>query len=233
MASGLLQANKPWNTSYQILCGLAGLNCISIFLCFRKLRIRAEREADAAEQEAMLQQSSPEEPRSGATSATLTMDEEKQEVTKKHSENILWQTIRHRINYVGAVFLLFYTGTEVTIGNWGYTFLISARSSDTVAMAHIMSGYWAGICAGRLFLGVVTHHFGEKRMIYCYLSIIVGMMVLLWLVPYVGANATALVVTGIALGPIFPTTVSVANKLIPTDLYASSVGVLSAVSYQS
>lgn len=230
MASGLLESNKPWNTSYMILCGLAGFNCVSIFLCFRKLRIRAEREADAAEQEAMLRRSSPEEPSSEATSTTVTIDEEKQEVTKKTSQNILLQTIRYRINYVGAVFLLFYTGTEVTVGNWGYTFLISTRSSDTVAMAHIMSGYWAGICAGRLFLGVVTHHFGEKRMIYCYLSIIVGMMVLLWLVPYVGANAAALVITGIALGPIFPTTVSVANKLIPSGLYASSVGVLSAVS---
>lgn len=40
---------------------------------------------------------------------------------------------------------------------------------------------------------------------------------------------TALVVTGFALGPIFPTTVSVAHQIMPTKLYATAVGFLSAV----
>lgn len=36
---------------------------------------------------------------------------------------------------------------------------------------------------------------------------------------------------GFLLGPIFPTTVAVAQKVMPAHLYATSVGFLSAVSY--
>lgn len=167
-----------------VLCGLAVLNSISTFFCFRRLRINAEKEADA-EKEA---QNRPPPPMPMPSTDQVTVVAEP--TTKKHGNNLLAEIFRYRLTPVGAVFLLFYTGTEVTIGNWGYTFLISSRSSDTVAMAHVMSGYWAGICAGRLFLGFVTHRFGEKRMVYCYLSVIVAMMVFLWFVPYVGANAT-------------------------------------------
>ncbi|KAI7876202.1 MFS general substrate transporter [Lichtheimia hyalospora FSU 10163] len=198
LASAILADGQPWNTSYKIMCGFAGFNTISIMICYRKLLVSS-------------------------------IEDDIESLDGKTKEpNLLSQVLKYRISYVGCAFLLFYTGTEVTIGNWGYTFLITARSSDTVAMAHVMSGYWAGICAGRLFLGFVTSRFGEKRMVYVYLSIIVAMLILLWLIPYIGANATALVVTGFTLGPIFPTTVSVAHQIMPTKLYATAVGFLSA-----
>lgn len=117
---------------------------------------------------------------------------ERQPEERDKKPNLLWAALNSRITYMGAVFLLFYVGAEVTLDNWGYTFLITARSSDTVAMARIMSGYWAGICAGRLFLAYFTLRFGEKRMTYCYLVLIIGMFLTLWLVPIVSVNATGL-----------------------------------------
>ncbi|KAI8138995.1 major facilitator superfamily domain-containing protein [Fennellomyces sp. T-0311] len=224
MASGLLSSQKPWNTSYMVLCGLAGANAISIFICFRKLRTGSEMELDAEKEHMIQQQISP-----SAVTVAVKQDEESLDVkAEQKSQNLLAQAFKYRITAVGALFLLFYTGTEVTIGNWGFTYLISTRSTDTVAMAHIMSGYWAGICAGRLFLGFATTRFGEKRTVYGYLAMIVAMMMLLWFVPYIGANATALVITGIMLGPIFPTMITIAHQIVPTRLYATSVGFLSA-----
>lgn len=195
LASAILADGQPWNTSYKVMCGFAGFNTLSILICYRKLRIRSEREADAALAEKQLQNDSNNSDQDSLDSTCPTVvsstenDIESLDGKMKES-NLLSQVISYRICYVGCAFLLFYTGTEVTIGNWGYTFLITARSSDTVAMAHVMSGYWAGICAGRLFLGFVTSRFGEKRMVYVYLSIIVAMLILLWLIPYIGANAT-------------------------------------------
>lgn len=40
----------------------------------------------------------------------------------------------------------------------------------------------------------------------------------------------ALVILGVALGPLYPSTVALASKTIPLRLYATSVGFLSAVS---
>ncbi|KAI8147647.1 major facilitator superfamily domain-containing protein [Fennellomyces sp. T-0311] len=198
MASGILNSQMPWNMTYAILCGLACFNAISIFICFRKLRTSSEKEIDA----------------------------ERERIIRK--KNLSSCTTIYRITSLGAVFLLFYTGNENTIGNWTYTYLITERSTDTVAMTHILSGYWAGICAGRLFLGFVTLRFGEKRTVYCYLIVILAMMILLWLFPNIGANATSLALIGFTLGPIFPIIISMARQIVPVNLYATSVGFLSA-----
>ncbi|CAO3593869.1 unnamed protein product [Absidia cylindrospora] len=146
----------------------------------------------------------------------------------KDDSQLISETLHQPILYAGAVFLLLYVGTEVCIGNWGYTFLITSRSSDTVAMARIMSGYWGGICAGRLFLGWLTLKVGEKRMIYGYVTVLIGMLLLLWLVPLVAVNATALVIIGITIGPLFPTTVALTSKVVPEHLRATTIGFLCA-----
>lgn len=44
---------------------------------------------------------------------------EHQPEEKDKSPNLLWASLRRRITYMGAIFLLFYVGAEVTPGNWG------------------------------------------------------------------------------------------------------------------
>lgn len=46
---------------------------------------------------------------------------------------------------------------------------------------------------------------------------------------FIEALVLALAIIGVALGPLYPSTVGLANKVIPTHLYAVSVGFLSAV----
>jgi fucose permease len=116
-------------------------------------------------------------------------ERQQQEEEESVSNRLIYDTLHQPILYTGAVFLLLYVGTEVCIGNWGYTFLLS-RNSDAVAMARIMAGYWGGICAGRLTLGWLTLKWGEKRMIYGYVCVLIGMLLLLYLVPFVSVNAT-------------------------------------------
>ncbi|KAJ8659474.1 hypothetical protein O0I10_004839 [Lichtheimia ornata] len=196
-AAAVLQLERSWTITYMILCGMGGLNAVTLFFTFRNLSTRAELQ-------------------------------EKQQDQKTSSNALIAAAIRQRITYVGAFFLLLYVGAEVTLGNWGYTYLISIRSGDTIAMAHVMSGYWAGICAGRLFLGYLTLRFGEKRMVFLYLCLIFAMLFVFWFVAAIAANAAALAIIGVALGPLYPSTVGLANKVVPSHLYAVSVGFLSA-----
>ncbi|KAI8138129.1 major facilitator superfamily domain-containing protein [Fennellomyces sp. T-0311] len=138
------------------------------------------------------------------------------------SPNILEQTIRYHTTYVGAFYLSVYVGIEVTFGELAYTFLISERSHDRMGMAHLMSGFWTGLCIGRICLGYVTLKLGEKRMIYVYITVLICMCITFWLVEIVAVNAVALVVSGIALGPLFPTILSVARECVPCNLYFGS-----------
>ncbi|KAI9322876.1 major facilitator superfamily domain-containing protein [Dichotomocladium elegans] len=198
VVAGIFSAQKQWNTAYMVVCGMAALNAISVPLILRNMVTRAEREKKSA----------------GSNEGEKRV--------------VLLDAIKRRVTIIGAVFLLLYVGAEVTMGNWGYTFLITARSSDIVAMARIMSGYWAGICAGRVFLGYWTLRFGEKRMIYFYHFIIIAMLFLFWFVPTVAVDAAALAIMGVAIGPIYPSTVALAAKIVPARLYPVIVGFIAS-----
>ncbi|KAI9256640.1 major facilitator superfamily domain-containing protein [Phascolomyces articulosus] len=200
IASALLQY-RPWNYTYLVLSSFAVVNLITCIFSFRHLKIAEERDQD---------------------------DRRRQDERPEKQGNALAQAIRYRIAYIGCLYLLVYVGIEVTIGDWAYTFLISERSHDQEAMAHLLSGYWAGLCVGRICLGYVTLKFGEKRMVYIYISVLICMCAMFWAVPFVAVSAIALVVSGVALGPLFPTILSLAKQCVPCHLYATCVGFLCA-----
>lgn len=202
-----------------VLCGLSVVSATSTAICFRNFRTHSEQQSAIDHQDdekayhpavadpapsiedadhvtiysLASPSSSPEYHAVPPSTASTLCDPACPEKTKKpHDSSLLSQIVRYRIIYVGALFLLFYVGTEVTVGNWGYTFLISVRSMDTIGMAHIMSGYWAGLCMGRLLLGFLTLKWGEKRMVLLFLSVIVGMLFVVYFVPLVTANATGI-----------------------------------------
>ncbi|ORZ04634.1 major facilitator superfamily domain-containing protein [Absidia repens] len=189
-----------WQDTYRIFCGLAGLNIILQFFTFGTYS-QKEKQND--------EETTTTEVETNSTTTTTSTTAKKDDDNSK----LIYDTLHQPILYAGAVFLLLYVGTEVCIGNWGYTFLITARSSDTVAMARIMSGIGAG-----------SVPVGEKRMIYGYVSVLIGMLLLLWLVPLVAVNATALVIIGITIGPLFPTTVALTSKVVPEHLRATTIG---------
>ena len=137
-----------------VLCGVAIANAISTFICYRKLRINSEKELDVEKEHVthntdnlkhqQQQQQKTTNCASITVPAVIEPDQESmgsKEYGQKNS-NLLSQIFKYKITTVGSIFLCFYTGIEVTIGNWGYTFLISMRSKDTVTMAHLMTGYW-------------------------------------------------------------------------------------------
>ena len=142
-----------------ILCGFAGANAISVSICYRKLRTVSEKELDTEKDRVLrnsenlqqLQHQSQEQEANSCTTVTTAavIEPDQESMTSKEdtykNSNLLSQIFKYKLTTIGSVFLCFYTGLEVTIGNWGYTFLINMRSTDTVAMAHLMTGYWVRI----------------------------------------------------------------------------------------
>lgn len=112
-----------------------------------------------------------------------------------------------------AGFTGIYVGTEVTVGGWSSTFLIEARKQGASANA-LVSGFWAGIAFGRILLIPVTAWFGDEIAIIVYLLCAVGLQLLVWFVPNIIANAVALALLGVFLGPAFPCMIRVTTKTI-------------------
>jgi hypothetical protein len=110
-----------------ILCGLSVLNCILLWLSFRKNPIPEHVEGDDEEE---------------AEETTVENGSGVVEVKKPvEKRGVFVQVMRLRYTWIVAIFLLFYVGIETTIGSWGYTFLTVARSGDAVQMGRVCSQF--------------------------------------------------------------------------------------------
>ena len=141
-------------------------------------------------------------------------------------KNTLVNTLKRRIVWIVSFFLLFYVGTEVSLGNWSYSFLLEERHGLPLFSGWIVSGYWIGLTLGRLALPRVALRFGDKRLIQgCLLGVAIGVLIV-WLIPINVVTAFGLCFTGFCLGPIFPTTIGLMSQLVPSRILASAIGFL-------
>ncbi|GAB5588294.1 hypothetical protein Unana1_03194 [Umbelopsis nana] len=205
MASALYTNNLSWRVSYMILAGIAVLNCIMVFLAFRRVPIEEQEEVVKVKERG------------------TDVDIDEKPIAKRGR---FMQVITMRFTWTLAIFLLLHVGMGTTIGSWGYTYLTTARNGDPVQMARVMSGFWAGLTVGRVVLGHIVGMFGVKRMVTAFMVIACSMVVLLWQSTSIRADSAALVVMAMVLGPMFPTAISYSHQVLPKHLHATAVGFL-------
>jgi fucose permease len=158
-----------------------------------------------------------------------TDKEAKQEEDTKKAGNVLLLALRQRVVWLAALFLLFYVGTEVSLGSWSFSFLTGERHGQTLFSGWTVSGYWVGLTLGRLLLGRVARRIGNRRLIeVCLVGVVIG-MVLAWVIPQLFVIALALFLTGFSLGPIFPTTIALMSDTLPSRILSSAIGFLASL----
>lgn len=101
-------------------------------------------------------------------------EENEQDNAKINHKDLTKMAIFNRVTLISAAYILVYVGVEVTLGGWGYTWLKEGRQGDGIAMANVVSGYWAGLASGRILLGYLSSRFGEKLMITLFTMMIIG-----------------------------------------------------------
>lgn len=127
-----------------------------------------------------------------------------------------------------TLFLLFSVGVEVSLGDWGYTFLTEQRGANVELAGGIMSGYWLGSILGRFILNFLikrVHLSFSGQMNICLIGIIFGLL-MIWFSPSVIACAAAFFVVGTFLGPISPSTVALLPDIVKRGLIESAMGFL-------
>jgi len=144
---------------------------------------------------------------------------------KEHS---LLFVLKRPMIWFTTLFLLFCVGVEVSLGDWGYTFLTEHRGANVEFAGGIVSGYWLGSILGRFILNFLIrriHLSSSGQMTTCLIGIIAGLL-MLWFLPSVIACAVAFFVVGTFLGPIFPSTVALLPDIVKRDLIESAMGFL-------
>lgn len=147
-------------------------------------------------------------------------------------ENVLIAALKLPIVWLAALFLLFYVGVEVSLGNWSYTFLTEGPHLTNLFASLIVSGFWFGLTMGRFVLSALSERFGlsSVALIYlCIAGVLLGSL-LIWLVPSNSLIAVCFCFVGLCLGPIYPTTIALVPSIVTDRLIASAIGFLISLS---
>lgn len=143
--------------------------------------------------------------------------------------SVMLAALKLRLVWLGALFLCFYVGTEISLGNWTFSFLTEERHGSTLISGWAVSGYWLGLTLGRLTLANLARKVGNKVLIQmCLVGVLVGVL-MIWLAPFTAVEALGLVLTGYCLGPIFPTTIALMSGLVEARLLPSAIGFLASI----
>ena len=107
--------------------------------------------------------------------------------------------------------------------------MLHVRHATPYASGLSLTGFWAGQTVGRAGLGWVTERFGERRCVSIYLVLAVALQLVFWLVPHFIVSAVSAGLLGMFLGPMFPSCIIMAAKLLPSHLHVSSLGFSTAI----
>jgi fucose permease len=111
-----------------------------------------------------------------------------------------------RVRGVKAALLVFfcYCGIEATLGLWGASFLYKGRGLDPASAARWVSGFYAGITAGRFLTGFITYTISNDNLIRAGGALILaGALLMAFPLPLPCALAGFLLI-GLGCAPIFP-----------------------------
>ncbi|KDQ58647.1 hypothetical protein JAAARDRAFT_155195 [Jaapia argillacea MUCL 33604] len=122
-----------------------------------------------------------------------------------------------------AIFTLIYVGVEVTIGGWIVTFIIDVRGGGP-SSGYISAGFFGGLMLGRVVLLWVNHKVGERRVLFIYAILAIGLELIVWLVPSLIGDAITVSLVGLLLGPIYPIMMNHSSRILPRWLLTGSIG---------
>ncbi|KAJ7051845.1 major facilitator superfamily domain-containing protein [Mycena amicta] len=196
-----------WSFLYFISAGLSALSAVLFYVVFRGLtqnQCHARIGQAAAETQAILPD--------GA----------------RNKQSELRQIVSSQAVHVLALFLFVYVGTEVTIGGWIVSFMITVRHGGPSA-GYISAGFFGGLMVGRLLLLPVNKLLGPNRAVYLYGALSIGLELIIWLVPSFLGSAISVCAVGLLLGPLYPIAMAHAARVFPPWLLAGSISWVSGI----
>jgi fucose permease len=127
--------------------------------------------------------------------------------------------------------LAVYVGVELSVGNWGFSYLVQDRALPQALAGYTVSGYWLGLTLGRFLISPLAARIGATTagLMYACLAGITAATTLAWLLPAAPA-CVALALLGFFLGPVFPTTMAIAPRLTPARLVPAGIGIMNTAS---
>lgn len=206
LATVMTDRHVKWNYFYFILLGLTLFNLAFIGITFRNY------DTDFINY------------RSGIDEGE---NEQSQESTSKQHDFI--SAFKDLRTWLGCVFVFFYQGSEVSMGGWVVTFILTYRKGDANSVGFVSSGFWAGVTIGRFLLtNPLIKYMGNRRSVLILAIVIMVFDVLTWLVPEKIAAGLFASMAGLFIGPIYPIMITLLSQILPRKIRFCSLVLISA-----
>lgn len=135
--------------------------------------------------------------------------------------------MKNKITWIFALFIFVYSGAEgnqtcplhtrfpahlfhgpianifectVSLGGWIVVFMTRVRNASSFVGGAAATGFWGGMTVGRLFLPFLTMRIGEFRSMILYLSLVIILELIFWLVPNLVLSAVSAAFLGMFMG---------------------------------
>lgn len=122
---------------------------------------------------------------------------------------------------LSGLVLLSAVGIEASIGTWSFSVQHLGRSQSAVAAGIGVSLFWLGLTVGRFCFGGLVERLGVIRWISCSLALLLAAQIV-W--SHGAAPWVALPLAGVGLAGIFPATILLIPRRLPSRLVPAAVG---------
>lgn len=150
----------------------------------------------------------------------------------KRPKGLLLASLRSAGVLFGALFLAVYVGLEISVGNWGFSFLVGHFGQSTLLAGYTVSGYWLGLTVGRFLISPLGSRVGISPAATSF-GCLVGVALcalLIWASPASALAAAGFVLFGFFLAPLFPTAMAMAPRLTEKRLVPTAIGAMNGAS---
>lgn len=169
VATGVASANveSKWNLFYIFPLGLGVVNLTLIGLSFHdSVKFLPTRDTSMISQ---------------VTESGSPIQSQDQGSTKKSALGEMKATLATPGVWLLSLFFFFFLGATITASGWMVEYLVNVRNGDVKNMGYVPAGFFGGAFLGRLVLAEPTHRLGERRMIFFYAVLCVGLQLVFWL----------------------------------------------------
>ena len=147
-------------------------------------------------------------------------------------KGLLRDSLRSRGVVFGALFLAVYVGLEISVGNWGFSFLVGHFDQAALLAGYTISGYWLGLTIGRFVISPLSARARISPAVTSFgcLGGVALSSVLIWASPVAAVAAAGFVLLGFCLAPLFPTAMAMAPRLTEKRLVPTAIGAMNGAS---
>lgn len=223
-----------WNQVYMLLCTYGAIGTILIIILFRDETVKKYRYVLMVKNNKSAKLAISKNNDLEMNNFDVHSDNESIDENSINSDlATMTQSLKSKLIWVFAMSLMIYVGGETAFGAWLITFLMRIKKFAYKHSSYMATSFWLGLTTGRMTLGFVTSKYFKNELLanMVYVAWSAAGFLIFWLLAFLSTDYILFAVvflTGLGVGPIFPTTIVTALKILPAKYHTAGVGFICA-----